>query len=86
MRVGRVVGAEMKRSGRNRTQPDIGIQCPVVTGVQNPDFLCLKLPLEPPRVGDMAADAFCMPRGLGGKAPEEKGLLGIVLPHPPVSG
>lgn len=40
MRVGRVAGASMKRSGRNRTQTDVGIQCPVVTGVQRPDFLC----------------------------------------------
>lgn len=49
-----------------------------------PRFSVLKeLPSESRMVGDMAADAFCVPRRLQGKAPEEKGLPGISLRTPP---
>lgn len=74
----------MKRSGRNRPQTHVGIPCPVVSGVQSPDFLCLKLPFEPQMVGDMAADAFCMPRGLGGKSTRRERSPGHSPPTPQV--
>lgn len=60
LRVDWVVGASIKEEWAESHQIHVGIQCPAVTGVQNPDFLCLKPPLDSRTAGDMAADAFCM--------------------------
>lgn len=51
-----------------------------VTGVQTPDFLCPKLPLESRVVGDMAADAFCVPFGLGVESTRKQESPGHIFP------
>lgn len=55
----------METGGRNPIR-SLSEPCTAVTGVQNPDFLCSKPPLESWLVGDMAAGTFCMPHELGG--------------------
>ena len=50
-------------------------QCAAVPGVQNPDFLCLKPPLESRVVGGMAADACRRIRGESTRKHESPGHI-----------